>query len=81
MITPMAICGTNDAARQTSVAAVASPPLTPIAVSSEIMNASTVPRPPGVIGIMMPICATAHAPKATRNGVTVPEPSTPRRAA
>ena len=78
---PTAICGIKDAARHTSTAAVASPVFTPIAVRSVIMNASTVPSPPGVIGIISPICATANPPKATSRGVTSVSPSTPRRAA
>ena len=76
----MMICGTYDDARHTRSAAVAVPLLTPMAVSRPIMIASTVPKPPGVRGIIMPIWATAKAPKAARIGVdSVGPPPTQRR--
>src|SRR5664280_213336 len=80
-MTPMMICGTNEAARHTRSAAVAAPESTPSAVRSAIIVASTVPRPPGVIGIIRPIWATANEPNATSNDVLAePQPSTPRSA-
>ena len=71
----------NDAARHTRSAAVATPGSTPRLVSSAIIAASTVPRPPGVIGIISPIWATANDPNAISSGVpAAPQPWTLRSA-
>ena len=78
---PMTICGTKDAARHTRSAAVATPVGTPKATISPIMAASTVPRPPGVMGIIRPSWLIANAAKTTSHDVPAfSHPSMPRRA-